>query len=315
MSLLHKLQQIPAGKNSPWYRLGLFVSIFLALSMGLGKLIIGSNLLYGAGFWVYGGGGKAVLFGLVVLVILITKQTQSFNKLEPFQCRQAIWGLVATVLTIGLVAVLGSLQQHIKNWLLLGLAHLLLWGIIGCLAVAVFGGLNLVRLYRTYKRQLVIATVVAGLFYGLFNIIYRLWAVLAGLVLHDVRWLLILSGLQATVAPPRTLVLTKFGVTIEQYCSGIESLALFAGLFTLIAVLDWQRFNHRRLVLAFGVGLMGLFGCNILRVYLLIVAGFYISPKIAFTLFHSYAGMVLFIAYFWLYWRLVYRWLQPIHES
>jgi exosortase/archaeosortase family protein len=46
---------------------------------------------------------------------------------------------------------------------------------------------------------------------------------------------------------------------------------------------------------------------NILRVYLIILAGVLISPEITVQLFHSYAGMLLFIAYFGVFWGIFYK--------
>jgi exosortase/archaeosortase family protein len=55
---------------------------------------------------------------------------------------------------------------------------------------------------------------------------------------------------------------------------------------------------------------IGLFLVNILRVYLLIVIGASISPDLALTLFHTYAGIILFIIYFLLFWLTFYKWMK-----
>jgi len=54
---------------------------------------------------------------------------------------------------------------------------------------------------------------------------------------------------------------------------------------------------------------LGLFVLNIVRVYGLIMAGYYINPEIAFSLFHTYAGMVFFILYSAVFWAVAYRYL------
>jgi exosortase/archaeosortase family protein len=149
----------------------------------------------------------------------------------------------------------------------------------------------------------------AILFYGLLAIVYSLWEVLASIVLHSVKWLLGLSGLHSIIIQPRILLLDKFGINIAQYCSGIESIALFSGLYILTGVLDWNKFNHRRFLYTFPVALFILFGLNIIRVYVLILAGYYINPQIAFSLFHTYAGMLFFIAYSLVFWAVSYKFM------
>jgi exosortase/archaeosortase family protein len=57
----------------------------------------------------------------------------------------------------------------------------------------------------------------------------------------------------------------------------------------------------------FPLAAVGLYLVNILRVYLLVLIGATISPKLAIQLFHTYAGMLLFIAYFFLFWTVFYR--------
>jgi exosortase/archaeosortase family protein len=147
-------------------------------------------------------------------------------------------------------------------------------------------------------------------FYLFLALVYGLWHVLAGVVLHSVRALLSAVGIHAVVLAPRTLLLNKFGIEIAQYCSGIESIALFAGLYTLIALTDFRRFNRKRLLLSLPIGLLLLFGVNILRVFILILCGYYINPHIAFSLFHTYAGMLLFVVYSAIFWKLSYNWMS-----
>jgi exosortase/archaeosortase family protein len=62
-------------------------------------------------------------------------------------------------------------------------------------------------------------------------------------------------------------------------------------------------------LLAFVPALLLLFGLNILRVYVLVMAGYYINPQIAFSLFHTYAGMVFFIIYSGIFWAVSYKWM------
>jgi exosortase/archaeosortase family protein len=118
-----------------------------------------------------------------------------------------------------------------------------------------------------------------------------------------------LIGVNSNVISSMTLQFDKFSIRISEYCSGIESIALFAGLYILIGLIDWSRLNRRKFLIAFLPGLVILFGFNILRVFALILAGYYINPQIAFSLFHTYAGMVFFIIYSAIFWKVSYSWM------
>ena len=134
-------------------------------------------------------------------------------------------------------------------------------------------------------------------------------------MLRSVSVLLRVSGIDVTLTPQHTLLLGEFGVDVAKYCSGIESIALFTALYLLVAVLDWERLDHRKLLLLFLPALLILFGVNIARVYALLLAAYFINTEISLSLFHSYAGMVFFIIYSALFWRVSYGWLLVKHNT
>jgi exosortase/archaeosortase family protein len=187
------------------------------------------------------------------------------------------------------------------------LAHIGIIGAVLLLALGCFGQDNLRQLGRGYRRELLWALAIAAGFYAFLTAVYALWQPLAGVVLACTKALLGWQGIESEIVPPYTLLFDKFGVTIAQTCSGIESIALFSGLYAIVGLLDWQQLDHRRYLVVFPLALALLFGLNIIRVYLLIVAGYYIDPQIAFSLFHTYAGMVFFILYSVAFWLTTYK--------
>jgi exosortase/archaeosortase family protein len=289
-------------------RTAAFLTLFVVLSGIIGPRIISHGLVNKDGFQIYGGAGKSLLFGVLALALLINKR-DALPKLKAWKIYQIFW-LVSSVLTLVLAWI--SVDHLINNssslsWILL--AHLSIIGSVILAAGATFGLANLRVLARKYRREIYISIGLSIVFFIFLYIVYGLWALLATVVLHAVSWLLRLSGLTVIIALPRTLVLTKFSVTIAEYCSGIESIALFTALYTLIGVLDWRRFNHKKYLWIFPEALLLLFGFNILRVFGLILAGYYINPQIAFSLFHTYAGMIFFILYSILFWGISYKWM------
>jgi len=290
------------------WRAAAFLGVFVLLSGSIGPRIISHGLINKDGFQIYGGAGKALLFSVLALLLLVQRRGTAL-RLQPWRATNTIWlvlsGLVLATAWIGVDKLINGTSGLV--WPLL--VHVSLLASVVLAAGGTFGPANLRLLAHTYHRELFISLGLAVGFFFFLYAVYGLWKVLAAAVLHAVRWLLDLSGLSATILPPRTLLLSKFGIDVAQYCSGIESIALFTALYALIGVLDWRRFNHRRYLYIFPAALLILFGLNILRVFVLILAGYYINPQIAFSLFHTYAGMLFFILYSIVFWAISYRWL------
>jgi exosortase/archaeosortase family protein len=285
----------------------LFLLAFVLFSGIIGSRIIGLGLVDRYGFQVYGGAGKSLLFGSICLAILVYHRGPN-GELHPWRLANPLWVLAllplalvwysANRLATGVVGV---------GWPIL--CHVGLLGSVVLLAIAAFGLGNLLLLARRYRRELLVSIALAGAFYVFLGVVYRLWGPLAGIVLYSVSFLLRLSGINVAIGQHRTLLLNRFGVTIAKYCSGIESMALFTALYALVGVLDWKRFNRVKLIGLFLPALAVLFALNILRVFSLILAAFYINPRIALSLFHTYAGMLFFILYSLVFWRVSYGWL------
>jgi hypothetical protein len=140
--------------------------------------------------------------------------------------------------------------------------------------------------------------------------VWKLWPYLSSFILLIEEFLFRLSFPLVVVTPPNILMVQTFSVAVAEACSGLDSLFLFSTLYIIIAILDWNVFNKKKLILMFIPVSLGLIAVNILRVYLLILIGVMISPKLTLTLFHTYAGMILFILYFILFWKVSYKWIK-----
>jgi exosortase/archaeosortase family protein len=289
-------------------RTAVFLAVFVVFSGIIGPRIISHGLIGKDGFQIYGGAGKALLFGVLALLLLIQRKGP-IVALKRWHWTNGLWLAMAILALLGAWAGVDELIAgvHGASWPIF--VHVCLLASIVFAAGATFGPANLRLLTKTYKRELLISLGLAVVFYGFLYAVYGLWRVMATVVLHSVQWLMERVGPKSIIIPPRTLIFNKFGINIAEYCSGIESIALFTALYALIGVLDWQRFNHRKYLWIFPAALIVLFGLNILRVFVLILGGYYINPQIAFSLFHTYAGMVFFIIYSALFWALSYRWL------
>ncbi len=290
------------------WRVVIFLSLFVAISGLIGSRIIGGQIMFRDGFALYGGIGKAAVFGLIAFVLLI-KHKNAPVKLHGWRWQQLAWLAVtiwlAVVAWMSVTNLLGS-ERTSQN---VFLAHSGLLLSVVTAGLASFDMRNLVLLWRAYKRELLVSLSLAVGFYVFLLGVYGLWKVLASIVLVSVDGLLNLSHIATIVIQPNTLMTDKFGITVAEYCSGIESIALFTALYAIVGLLDRQKLNMQRYLWIFPLALGLLFGLNIVRVYALIMAGYYIDPEIAFSLFHTYAGMVFFILYSVIFWLVAYKYL------
>jgi exosortase/archaeosortase family protein len=296
-------------------RAAIFLGIFILYSGIIGPKIVASDLVNHNGFQIYGGAGKALLFASLALIVLIRRRGYGL-KLKSWHPSLVVWLALSVISAAGVWFLAGKLAHGVSGVIWPISLHLCLLAGVGFALSGVFGPANIRLLAKTYKQDLLIALCLATLFYGFLALVYGLWEILAEIVLDAVSWLLQLAHIAVVIIPPRTLLFTTFGIDIAQYCSGVESIALFTALYALIGVLEWPRFNHRKFLVAFPVTLAVLFGCNILRVYGLILVGYYIDPTVALNLFHTYAGMVFFMLYSLLFWAISYKWmLRPSPQA
>ena len=294
---------------TPLYvRVMVFLLVSIVFSSLIGVRIISNHILYRYHFDVYGPLGKVCAFAALAFFLLIRDEDTS-KSLQDWKRQNLFWtlGAFATFVVAWLCA--GWLIKSDGNVWLAVVTHFLMVGSIVLVVVGVFG-LKTIGIFATrYKRQLLYSVAAGAGFFVLLTAIYGSWTVMASSALHATKWLLSATGIHAEIMPPRTLLLSKFGITVEKTCSGIESLALFSGLYALVGVVDWQKLNLKRYFYVFPAALILLFGLNILRIYGLVLGGYFINPHIAFSLFHTYAGMLFFIIYSGIFWAIAYKWM------
>ena len=285
-----------------------FLVCFAVASGIIGWRIIGSGIVEHYGFQVYGETGKGLLFAALAFVLLIGHR-QAQPRLNTWRRIYLMWAVAAASAIALTWLIIGKLLRPHPGILWPVAAHVCIVATIVFLSLFIFGVHNILTMLRAYRREILLSIGLGIIFICFLYAVYDLWTVLSSVVLKSVRAMFGAIGIHASYAPPRTLIFNKFGISVGKYCSGIDSISLFTALYALIGILDWQRFNHKKYLLTFVPALLILFGFNILRVFLLILAGYYINPHIAFSLFHTYAGMVLFIIYSFIFWGVAYKWM------
>jgi len=218
-----------------------------------------------------------------------------------------IFGPVAAIAFIGSFVLTYTLDPYaslLTKALYVTLSPLLFATGALALAVAIFG----VPLFRRERRSLMVGLLVGIPYVALSLLLRQLWPYMSSFVLNANGWLLSLTGdpTAVTYGAAPTIALKSFIVIIGEACSGVDSAIMFTGVFVFLALLDWKRFDRRKLLILFPIGLLGMYAVNIARVALIMLVGAYWSPDLALSLFHENAGWILFVAYTLGFWYIAY---------
>jgi exosortase/archaeosortase family protein len=293
-------------------RLLLFLVLFIAVSGITGSWVVSSRLLYGFYFFIYGNLGKMVLISVIIFGLLIRKNLGDLEKLAKVKTNFAFIAL--SFLLIPVFFLFGSklleYQNFAQNLLLFISTHALLVLIPTLLLTGIFGIRFLSSFVKQFHKEILACLGISVVYDIAIFQVWKLWPVFSDGVLHSVRFLLSLTSSNVQVIEPRIIEVNNFAVSIGQACSGLDSLFLFSSLYLLIAILDFKDFNKIKLIGMVIPAVIGLYMVNIFRVYLLVTIGAYVSADLAIKLFHTYLGMVLFIIFFFVFWRFSYKWMK-----
>lgn len=298
-------------QNSLLVRLVIFCTSYIIVSGLIASWVVTSRLLEDFYFSIYTNIGKLLLFSIIIFGILIRKEISDLERLP--KAKTNLVSLLFSLILIPIFFILGSTLlegEFFGTNIVLSLAsHIVLMAIPILLLFGVFGFEFLVGFYRRFKREISLCLLISAIFDVAIFQVWKLWPFFSSGVLLAVSFLLSFTS-RVQFFPPRTLLVEDFAVSVEQACSGLDSLLLFSSLYILIAVLDWKFFNKTKLAIMFVVAAIGLYIVNIARVYTLIVIGAYVSKELSIKLFHTYLGMVFFIIFFFAFWKLSYSWMR-----
>ena len=285
-----------------------FIAVFILISILIGPLIVNTELLYGFSFFIYGGFGKILLFAIVAFVLL---SREKLFKLKKYKSKY--WLAIFSLIMIGVFIWLGrfihSNYPVSPHWLYLIIGHIIFLSIFVFLIKAIYGCDFIKDFIKNFRKEILIVGIFSFVLYFLMFLVWRAWTYLAWIVSKIVYFLLSLTFPDAVLIGTRTLGLGTFIATVDQACSGIYSMFLFVSLMLIILFFDWNRIDKGRFGLLFVLAIIGVFFINILRIYLLLIVGSFISISLAMGLFHSYAGMLLFIIYFIVVWYFAESWV------
>lgn len=287
----------------------LFSGLFVIVSGIIGSWLVPTHLLYGFGFYLYGNLGKMVILS-AVMFILLTKDRLKTMRIGEWSKLNLIYLITAGVLVpvfFALARELLTFTSFSVNIPLSLLTHTILITIPLLLLPGIFGVQFLVSFLKKFYKEIGICFILSIFFDVVIFQVWKLWPVFSSGVLSAVKFMLSLTFPQVQYISPLTLGVNNFWVSILQACSGLDSLFMFSALYAFIGLVDYKKLNMVKFFYLYPIAALGMYLVNILRVYFLIVIGATISPQLALRLFHTYAGMILFIIYFGLFWKVTYK--------
>lgn len=296
---------------------GAFVVLFILIQVIVMGLVSDTHLPAEIKPFAMDDLAEALFFVLVLFFAL--------NKDKILDIKEYAVGLKERIFSIVLVLLLFPVYFQYKRfmlaniemvkaslWFFTSVEYLILSVILFFLIMFVFGFKFVKDFFNEHKKGLGFVLIGVVVVYNLIKWFQTLWPFFSGFVAKSVYFLLGLIGsadFNISGGLP-SLTFNGFMVKIAQTCSGIDSIFLFTALFLGIFAWDWKILNKKKMIYLFIPGIIGAFMLNILRIFILILIGAYISKSFALNVFHTNASAILFLIYFAVFWKLSYKWLK-----
>jgi exosortase/archaeosortase family protein len=261
--------------------------------------------------------GKALIFTIIIFILLSREKLKNIENSKNNLKNIIFFGCLSFISFVSyfiLKNFLGNNSEMALRYFFLffPLKYLILGISTIFLAIAIFEKRFFKLFIKKFKKEIIIS--IGTFILALILIIQtqKLWYYLSETVAKIVYFLLSLNFnphlSQINNLP--ILGLNNFIVAIDKPCSGVDSLFLFIFLYVFAVGFDWKLFNKKKIILLLPLGVVSIFFINILRIYLLIFIGTFISRDFALGAFHSSASMIFFIIYFALFWSIFYKWMK-----
>ena len=265
---------------------------------------------------------EAVFFVLIIFLVL---NKEKILKIKEYSVR--LWQRILSVFVIiALFPVYFQCKRFMlanieivkeSLWFFTSLEYLILFIILFFLFTLVYGFKFIKDFFKEHKKGLGLVLIGSMIVYIVIKEFQKLWPYLSHFVSRAVYYLLNLIG-TANLSFSGDLPILSFNgfiVKIAQTCSGIDSIFMFTALYLGILAWDWKILNKKKAFWLFFIGVAGAFLMNIIRIFILILIGAYISKSFALNVFHTNASAILFLIYFAIFWKLSYNWMKKRSQS
>jgi exosortase/archaeosortase family protein len=285
--------------NPLYYRLILFLSIWKGLIPLLFMYLTPFFHLHNYAHFTY-----STIITLIIFLVIIYFHHQDFEHFKYKLNRQHAVMFLTLALSLmfiylhlyDVIKYLYSHHFHLASWLQLTLVYGTLILMYLSLFLAIFG----IKFIKHFKKQAYLFMIFNFVYYGLFYALFPHWGIFSQITSKSVYYLLrfFYPGISMVLDGNKVgLQLSHFSVGIGEACSGVMLILLFVTLYSLFCFIKPQQISIKKSLMFLGLGTIGAFSLNILRVSLLMIIGTY-NADWAMGLFHDNASWILFVSYF-----------------
>ncbi|MEK6918363.1 MAG: archaeosortase/exosortase family protein [Nanoarchaeota archaeon] len=261
--------------------------------------------------------GKAFLFAVVFFIIFSKKKLMEVKGCK-FEIKNTIILGIVTIILFSLYFIFKIFLSKNHSialdyiYLFLPLKYLILIICVISLAITVFGTKFFKDFIKNFKKELFFSFLLFILILFLIIQFQKTWYFFSLIVAKAVYFLLSLKSNAVMYLSDKLPILgiNQFFIGINKVCSGIDSIFLFTLLYFFAICFDWKVLDKKKAIIMFLPGIISVFILNILRIYLLILIGAYVSSSFALGFFHTSASSFFFLIYFGLFWLLFYNWMK-----
>ncbi len=258
---------------------------------------------------------EALVVAFIVFILFIKDKIKLFKKFKFNYRKFTLFFIIGLLFTIFFFYIryfiYNNLDFALSNAILIiSLRYFSLFLSLLFFAIAVYGTGHILLIIRKFKRELIFSIITAIIVTLFIFLVQSSWIFLSSTITNIEFYLLSLFFDNVISFGDFNLGVGSFIVNIGKVCSGVESISLFTLLYLFIFFLDNKKLNHKKMLLIYPIGLIGVFLVNIIRIFLLLLVGILYSAKLAVTVFHTNLGWILFILYFFVFWYFAYGWLK-----
>jgi len=170
--------------------------------------------------------------------------------------------------------------------------------------IFLFLGIFNFKFVKKFKAEVLILLLVLLLYMFTQVMVEFFWSHFSYLITYALAHILpLFTDLTYTDMETFNIRIKSFNVFIGPPCAGIYSISTFIFLYlTTLALLGkYRNIDPFKALMALLVGVIAVFGLNIVRVAIIVLVGGFYSEKIALELFHEYLSAIFLISIFILY--------------
>ncbi len=286
------------------------------------NLVLNNSLWTDKGVFVYSFSWLYFVIASVVLFLLLKDKIKILNEEKNrLEFRYLLYHLLFLTLFVILNVSIwkgNSLSYH----LLIFVWYLLILCFSLSLFFFVFGSKTVFGFLGKYKTDVLGSLLISYLFIGTYFLLSKIWIYLSAFVGKSIYYLLNIfyenvryspaSYIEGVLESAPVIGVGKFNALIVKECAGIEGIALFLFLFTIVVLIDHKQLNFVRVLFLYLLGIIGMIILNIFRIFILILIGVEYSGGFAVGVAHSNLGWILFGLFFFVFLYIFYGWMRKI---